>query len=76
MARIEAIQFNGLESYQEIVQWMKESGDTTALAGETQYLTNIMAFPGATGFECVRPGEWVVRDKIKNTFSVAKIERA
>jgi hypothetical protein len=33
---IEAMQFNGLISYLEIIEWMKSHGDTNALANEVK----------------------------------------
>ncbi len=70
---IEAMQFNDVDSYLKIADWMKECGDTSALAGEAQYMTNVMLFPGIGGYTFVRKGEWVMRDKVKNEFSVVKI---
>lgn len=61
---IEAIQFNGLDDYLSIVEWMKDSGDTHALASEVSYVDHMeptMYIHTPNGAATVGPGEWVAR---------------
>lgn len=61
MTDVNAIQFNNLDDYWRILQWMKDAGDTSALADEVRYMTPIMLIKTATGTAAVRPGEYVIR---------------
>lgn len=58
---IEAMQFNGLNDYMAIVDWMKASGDTHALANEVYYSTPEMAIQTLEGRMSARPGDWIIR---------------
>lgn len=58
---IEAAQFNGLDDYLGIVQWMKDSGDTHALADEVEYRTPIMLVHTLEGTMAASPGDWIIR---------------
>lgn len=58
---IAAMQFNGLADYLEIVDWMKECGDTHALANEVYYSTPEMAIQTLEGRMSARPGDWIIR---------------
>lgn len=58
---IEAVQFNGLDDYLRIVEWMKESGDTHALAGEVRYSTPLMLLQTPEGTMAANPGDWIIK---------------
>lgn len=59
---IEVERFDGtVDCYLRIHQWMKECGDTGALADEVTYTTPLMMFHAAGGAVAVRPGEYVAR---------------
>lgn len=58
---IEAMQFHDLDSYLKIVDWMKESGDTHALADEIRYTTPIMLIQTLEGTMAANPGDWIIR---------------
>ncbi|MBN3993860.1 MAG: hypothetical protein HWQ36_26100 [Nostoc sp. NMS2] len=68
---IEAIQFNGLTSYLEIVEWMKSCGDTFALAGELKYSMPIMLLQTLEGTMAANPGDWIIRG-VANEFYPCK----
>lgn len=55
------MQFNDLDDYMRITLWMRECGNTNALANEIQFRTPVMLFPGRLGWEVARPGDWVAR---------------
>lgn len=61
--RFEAMQFVTLEDYLSIVEWMKESGDTWALADEVTFSTPIMVIHTPAGSIAANPGDWVARDE-------------
>lgn len=65
------MQFTGLDSYLEIVKWMKSSGDTNALAGEVQYRTPIMLVQTLEGTMAASPGDWIIRG-VKGEFYPCK----
>lgn len=58
---IEAQQFTGLDSYLEIVEWMKACGDTHALANEVRFETPIMLLHTLEGTMAANPGDWIIR---------------
>lgn len=58
---IEAMRFNGLDDYLKIVDWMKASGDTSALADEVRYSTPEMSIQTLEGMMSARPGDWIIR---------------
>lgn len=58
---IEAKQFNSIVDYIEIVAWMKESGDTSALADEVRYATPLMLLSTLEGTMAANPGDWIIR---------------
>lgn len=58
---IEAMQFTDLDSYLDIVAWMKGSGDTHALADEVRYETPIMLLHTLEGTMAASPGDWIIR---------------
>jgi hypothetical protein len=58
---VQAMQFNGLNDYLAIVEWMKEAGDTHALADEVYYSTPEMAIQTERGRISARPGDWIVK---------------
>ncbi len=68
---IEAMQFNGLDDYLAIVAWMKECGDTHALANEVTYSTPIMLVQTLEGTMAANPGDWIIRG-VKNEFYPCK----
>lgn len=58
---IEAIQFNCFGDYHIIVEWMKQSGDTHALADEIEYRTPIMLINTLEGTMAANPGDWIIK---------------
>ncbi len=58
---IEAFKFNSMDDYLDIVEWMKASGDTHALADEVEYRTPIMLLPTLEGTMSASPGDWIIR---------------
>jgi hypothetical protein len=68
---IEAMRFTGLDSYLAIVDWMKASGDTHALAGEVRYTTPIMLVQTLEGAMAANPGDWIIRG-VKGEFYPCK----
>lgn len=58
---IEAMLFTGMDSYFEIVTWMKESGDTFALADEVEYRHPLMLIKAPEGTMAANPGDWIIR---------------
>jgi hypothetical protein len=68
---IEAKQFTGLDSYMDIVDWMKASGDTHALANEIRYSTPIMLIQTLEGTMSASPGDWIIRG-VKGEFYPCK----
>lgn len=58
---IEAMQFNGLDDYFNILDWMKDSRDTHALANEVRYETPIMIIHTLEGAMAAKPGDWIIR---------------
>lgn len=58
---IEAMQFTGLDSYLAILEWMKDCGDTHALANEVRYETPIMLLYTLEGTMAANPGDWIIR---------------
>lgn len=57
---IEAVQFNGLDDYLKIIEWVKASGPTPA-AEEFQYKTPIMLIPTLEGTMAANPGDWIIK---------------
>lgn len=68
---IEAVQFNGLTSYLEIVEWMKSSGDINALANEVRYSEPLMLIQTLEGTMAANPGDWIIRG-VRNEFYPCK----
>jgi hypothetical protein len=68
---IEAMQFNSLDSYLEIVAWMKACGDTSALANEVKYSMPIMLIQTLEGTMAANPGDWIIKG-IKGEFYPCK----
>lgn len=58
---IEAMRFDGIDSYLAIVDWMKASGDTYATAGEVRYETPLMLIHTMEGLMAANPGDWIIR---------------
>lgn len=58
---VEAMQFTDLDSYLAIVEWMKASGDTYALADEVRFSTPIMLLHTLEGTMAANPGDWIIR---------------
>ena len=70
-AVIEAMQFNGFDDYLLAVAWMKNCGDTWALANEVYYKTPIMISNTLEGAMAATPGDWIIRG-IKGEFYPCK----
>lgn len=58
---ISAMQFTDLDSYLDIVDWMKAEGDTHALADEVRFTTPIMLIQTLEGTMAANPGDWIIR---------------
>jgi hypothetical protein len=59
---IEAMKFKGFDSYLDIVKWMKDSGDTTALANENpRYSYPIMLIQTLEGTMAANPDDWIIK---------------
>lgn len=56
---LQAIQFNGIDDYRKVVEWMRSLGITTA--DECRFSTPEMSIQTALGTESARPGDWIVR---------------
>lgn len=56
---IEAMRFDGIDSYLDIVEWAKASGKTDADA--FAYRTPIMLIPTLEGTMAANPGDWIIR---------------
>jgi hypothetical protein len=69
---IEAVQFTGPDSYLEILDWMKTSGNAHALlAGETASSTPRMLVHTLEGTMAADPGDWIIRG-VKGEFYPCK----
>lgn len=55
----ETIQFNGLDDYLEIIEWIKASNST--FADECGYSTPEMHIQTLEGRMSARPGDWIVK---------------
>lgn len=67
---IEAIQFNGIDSYLDIVDWAKASGNTSGSEG-FEYRTPIMIIPTLEGAMAASPGDWIIKG-VKGEFYPCK----
>lgn len=56
---IEAIQFNGIDDYLSIFEWMKASKST--VANEIRYETPLMLIPTLEGTMAANPGDWIIK---------------
>lgn len=68
---IDATQFNGLDDYLKIVKWMKDCGDTHALADEVIFTTPIMLIQTLEGTMSANPGDYIIRG-VNNEFYPCK----
>lgn len=68
---IEAMQFNNLDDYLAIFQWMKDCGDTHALANEVRYETPLMLIHTLEGLMAANPGDYIIRG-VKGEFYPCK----
>ena len=59
---VEAMRLQSVRDYLKIVAWMKECGDTTALADEVQYLHPVMLLPCGATMAVANLGDFIVRD--------------
>jgi len=59
---VEAMQFVDMDSYLEIVQWMKVNKCTYALADEVEYRSNIMLMPSHRGTVVIHEGDWLLKE--------------
>lgn len=57
---IEAMQFNGMDDYLKIIDWVNESGDTSS-GDEFEYKTPIMLIPTLEGTMAANPGDYIIR---------------
>lgn len=55
---IEAIQFNGIEDYIKVVDWMKETG--SRLADDVGYRTPNMLITTLEGTMAANPGDYII----------------
>lgn len=58
---IEAMLYNKFEDYEKIVNWMKESGNTNALADEIEYRTPLILIPTLEGNMAASPGDYIIK---------------
>ena len=58
---IEAMRFGGFDDYLPILDWMKQSGDTWALADEVRYDQPLMLIRTLEGLMSASPGDWIIR---------------
>lgn len=56
---IEAMQFNGIDDYMNIVEWMRKSGHTSA--DDCRYSTPEMSIQTLEGTMSARPGDWIIK---------------
>lgn len=56
---LQSIQFNGLDDYLRVVEWMRSLGVTTA--EECRFSNPEMSIQTARGTESARPGDWIVK---------------
>lgn len=68
---IEAVQFNGLDDYLKIIEWMKSEHNTFARANEVRYETPIMLIPTLEGMMAANPGDWIIKG-VKGEFYPCK----
>lgn len=68
---IEAMQFNGLNDWLDIVLWMKYSGDTAALENKVEYSHPNMLIPTLEGIMTANPTDWIIKG-IKGEFYPCK----
>lgn len=66
---IEALQFQDIDSYLNIVEWAKKSGNTRA--DEFRYTTPIMLIPTLEGTMSASPGDWIIKG-VKGEFYPCK----
>lgn len=69
-ATVEAMRFGSVRDYLLIVKWMKERGDTTALADEVRFTSPVMLLPSGGGMQVAHFGDFIVRDQFGNFFPV------
>lgn len=58
---VEAIQFNGLDDYLAIYDWMRKSGKTDLES--CRFSAPLMFYSARTGTVVVEPGRWVVKNE-------------
>ncbi len=58
---VEAVQFNELDDYLAIFKFMRDGGDTHAMADEVYFSTPEMSLYTDGGRFTLRPGDWVLR---------------
>lgn len=68
---VEAMRLQSVRDYLKIVAWMKECGDTCALADEVQYMYPIMLLPVGTGMAVANLGDFIVRDADNHFYPVS-----
>lgn len=57
---LQAIQFNGIDDYLKVVDWMRSLGVTTA--DECRFSSPEMSIQTDRGTESARPGDWIVKN--------------
>lgn len=68
---IEAIQFNGLDDYLAICEWVNASGGTLDAQEVLRFETPIMLVRTLEGTMAANPGDWVIRG-VKGEFYPCK----
>lgn len=58
---IEAIQYKEFDDYGKIVKWMKESGDTHALADEVTYSHPLILIQTLEGTMSASVGDYIIK---------------
>jgi hypothetical protein len=58
---IEAIQFNGLDDYLQICDWINKSGGTLSANEVVEYRTPIMIINTLEGAMAANPGDYIIK---------------
>jgi hypothetical protein len=58
---IEAIQFNGLDDYLKICEWINQSGNTLSADEMVEFRTPIMLVNTLEGTMVADPGDWIIK---------------
>lgn len=69
-----SMRFNGIEDYARLVDWLKEEGNTHALADEIRFQTPFIIMPSMhEGTMIIRPGDWIAKGEDGNFYIGRKL---